>query len=114
MKPSVSSIRLILTSAGSAEQAAQLARILVKERAAACVSVSPQVCSFYRWDGELQEEGETQLFIKTRADQVERVRTLIAENHSYDLPEFLVLPIVDGDPRYLAWIDENCGPDSSG
>lgn len=99
--------RLILTTAGSDAQAAELARRIVDARAAACVNVVRGVCSFYRWKGEVQEESETLLVIKTTSSCVEHVRRLLATHHSYELPEFLVLPIVDGDPRYLSWIADN-------
>jgi len=109
-----SAFRLILTTAGTATQARDLARTLVTAKVAACVNVLPGMCSHYHWQGELQEEAEVLLLIKTTADNVDEVQRLLTEHHTYDLPEFLVVHIDDGEPRYLSWLAEQCssGPAS--
>lgn len=85
----------------------ELGRLLVTERLAACVSVLAPVRSVYRWEGEVEVAAEQLLHIKTTARQVRRLRERVRELHPYDLPEFVVLPIVDGDPAYLAWLTES-------
>ena len=95
---------LVLTTAGSDEQAEQLARDLVDRRLAACVNMVGGVCSVYRWEGRIEREQERLLIIKTAARLFDRVREAIRELHSYDVPEILSVPIDDGDPDYLAWL----------
>ena len=96
--------QLALTTAGSEEQALQIARGLVERRLAACVNVVGTVCSVYRWQGKIVEEGEKLLLIKTEQRLLPRLRAAIRELHSYDLPELIALPIEDGDPEYLSWL----------
>jgi periplasmic divalent cation tolerance protein len=86
------------------ERADQIARILVGERLAACVSILPGVTSIYRWEGEIHADEEVLCLIKTEADRfaalVERVTAL----HPYQVPEILAFAIVDGSPAYLQWL----------
>lgn len=65
--------------------------------------------SVYRWKGEIQHDTECQVIIKTLAARVDAVQSVLAELHPYDLPEFVVLPVVGGDPAYLAWIAASAG-----
>ena len=102
-----SGYRLILTTAGSDEQAETLARGLVERRLCACVNIVDGVCSVFRWKGEVTREAEKLLLIKTSAGLVEEVRTAIRELHSYETPEIISLAIDDGDPDYLAWLAES-------
>ena len=95
---------VVLCTAPSAEIATTLARGLVSEGLAACVNVVPTVRSFYRWEGELQEEEETQLIIKTHRDRFEALEVWLREHHPYDVPEIIALPIVSGSPPYLEWL----------
>lgn len=96
--------RLVLTTAGSDEQAESLARELVDRRLAACVNIVGQVCSVYRWKGEIAREAEKLLVIKTEARLWDELRQAIRELHSYEVPEILALPIEEGDPDYLSWL----------
>ena len=98
---------LVLTTAGSEEQAVQIARALVERRLAACVNVASLGCSIYRWKGKIEEEEEKLLIVKTSERLFERVREAIHELHSYDVPEVLAIPIRDGDPEYLQWLGES-------
>ncbi len=100
---------LVLTTAGSDEQAEQLARALVERRLAACVNMVGGVCSVYRWEGQIEREEEKLLIIKTAARLFDRVRETIRELHSYDVPEILAVPIDDGDPDYVAWLRGQLG-----
>ena len=98
---------LVLTTLPADADAGSFAATLVEERLAACVNLLPVMESTYRWEGQVERESERQIFIKTARDQVvalwERVRAL----HPYDVPEFVVLPIVDGNDAYLRWIGES-------
>ena len=97
---------LILTTAGSQEEAGQLASTLVSQKLAACVQITA-INSTYIWQGALQQEPEWLLLIKTRADLYLRVEDALRANHSYDTPEIIQVPILLGSTAYLAWIDEN-------
>lgn len=99
--------RIVLTTAGSAEEAGKISRALVERRLAACVNIVPQLTSVYRWQGKVEEASECLLIIKTRAATFERLRDAIKELHSYELPECIMLEITDGTRSYLDWIREN-------
>jgi periplasmic divalent cation tolerance protein len=96
--------RIVLTTAGSEEEAQKIAHHLVEHRLAACVNIVPQVASIYRWQGKVEEAREWLLIVKTTAAAFGRVRQTIAELHSYDLPECICLKIDGGSPSYLEWI----------
>jgi len=99
--------RLVLSTAGSLEEARKIARHLVEQRLAACVNVVPQVESVYRWQGKVESAQEWLLLIKTTAALFESVRAAIRQIHSYDLPECIALTIAEGGVEYLAWIGES-------
>jgi periplasmic divalent cation tolerance protein len=99
--------RIVLTTAGSAEEASKLSRSMVERGLAACVNVVPQIHSVYRWQGQVEEATEWLLIIKTQASAFERLREAIRELHSYDLPECIMLEIAAGSTPYLNWIKEN-------
>ena len=99
--------RIALTTCGSAEEAARLAQELVSRRLAACVNVVPGVRSFYWWEGRVQDDNELLLLIKTRVELLPQLEAALAELHSYEVPEFVVLSIDGGSSAYLAWIDAN-------
>jgi periplasmic divalent cation tolerance protein len=96
---------IALSTAPSADQAAALARTLVGERLAACVNIVPGVRSIYAWKGELCDDAEVLCVIKTRREQVAALRARLPALHPYEVPELVVLEIVDGHAPYLAWID---------
>jgi len=87
------------------ESAAKLAESLVKTRLAACVSVAPQVTSYYRWEQNIKNQTESQLIIKTHIDNYGKLSSKILELHPYECPEIIALPIAKGHPEYLNWIE---------
>jgi len=99
--------RLVLTTAGSHDEANRIATALVERQLAACVNVVPKILSIYRWEGEVEQAEEWLLVIKTTAKAADRVRDAIKELHSYQLPECVVLPIEAGSSEYLAWLEES-------
>jgi periplasmic divalent cation tolerance protein len=109
MDKSEGAFRVVLTTAGSDEQAEAVARALVDGKLAACVNIIGQTCSVYRWKGDVVREEEKLLVIKTTAALFPRVCETIREVHTYEVPEILSLPVTEGDPTYLAWIDESTG-----
>ncbi len=96
----------VLTTADSEELARSLASALVETRLAACVNLVPGIRSVYRWEGQLCDDGEWLLFIKTVEEKFEAVRTQIRRLHSYQLPEVIAIPIISGDADYLRWLEE--------
>ena len=96
---------VIVTTCGCRESAEKIAGLLVKERLAACVQRMP-IESSYLWKGEICNDAEIVLLIKSRAALFEEVSAKIREHHPYELPEIILLPIEDGLPEYLQWIDD--------
>ena len=98
--------RIVLSTAGSEQEAHKIAHILVERRLAACVNILPQVRSIYRWKDEIESAQEWLLLIKTRADKFPAVRDAIGELHSYEVPECIVVEIEDGSLSYLQWLEK--------
>jgi len=99
--------RIVLTTAGSQEEASRIANALVERRLAACVNIIPRIESVYRWQGKVENASEWLLVIKTRAGAFGALRAAIQELHSYELPECILLEITGGSEEYLKWIIEN-------
>jgi periplasmic divalent cation tolerance protein len=97
-------VRVVLVTAPDAETGARLARDVVGSRLAACVNLVTSVRSIYRWEGEVKDEGEVLLLIKTRSDRCDALSRRIREVHPYDVPEVLVLPAAGGSAEYLDWV----------
>ncbi len=105
----MTSKRVVLSTAGSKEEARKIANYLVDHRLAACVNLIPQIESIYRWQGKIESNQEWLLLIKTTADKFTGVRDAIRELHSYELPECIAIAIEDGSPDYLQWIEQSVG-----
>ncbi|HZQ67277.1 MAG TPA: divalent-cation tolerance protein CutA [Terriglobales bacterium] len=97
--------RIVLSTAGSREEAEKIGNALVERRLAACVNIVPQVRSIYRWEGKVEQADEVLLIIKTSSARFAGVRDAIRELHSYDLPECVCLAVEDGSKEYLSWIE---------
>jgi len=98
------SVVVVLTTFPSPEKAAEIARILVEERLAACVNILPAVRSIYRWKNEIEDETETLAIAKTTADRAEALHGRLLALHPYDVPEVIALPVSGGHAPYLAWV----------
>jgi len=94
-----------LSTCETEEEAARVARILIEKNLAACVNIVSNVRSFYRWKDEIEDAPELLLVIKTRRDLFDALKAEIAKIHSYEIPELVALPILDGSTEYLAWLD---------
>lgn len=90
--------------------AASLAQDIVGSGLAACVNILPGIRSVYVWKGVPQIDEEQQLIIKTTTEQVDPLWDLLRERHPYEVPEFLVIPVIDGSEEYLNWVVQNVGP----
>jgi periplasmic divalent cation tolerance protein len=91
------------------ESAAAIARELVEQRLAACVSVMPSMLSTYRWNGEVTTDNEVLLMIKTTRSGFEALRARLLTLHPYELPEIVAVDIVAAHAPYLAWLDQQVG-----
>jgi periplasmic divalent cation tolerance protein len=99
--------QIVLSTAGSKEEAQRIASALVEQQLAACVNVVGPISSTYRWQGKVENAQEFLLIVKTTASAYPRVAEAIRRLHSYDLPEIIQLSIMDGGADYLAWISES-------
>jgi periplasmic divalent cation tolerance protein len=88
------------------EKAAQIARVLVEKKLVACVNIIPEIRSIYSWQGEICDETERLLVMKTRSDLFPELETTVKALHPYEVPEIIALDIREGLPDYLRWIDE--------
>ena len=95
---------VVLSTCGSAEEAASIARALVERRLAACVNIVPGVRSVYRWKGAVEEAGEWLLIVKSSQALFERLEEELRRMHSYETPEIVALPVVAGSASYLEWL----------
>ena len=95
---------IVCTTLPAGMDGADLARTLVGERLAACVSTLPGVRSVYRWKEKIEEDNEQQVLIKTTAERVGALGDRIRELHPYDVPELLTLPVAGGGAEYLEWV----------
>jgi periplasmic divalent cation tolerance protein len=103
---------IVLTTVPMSVDAAAFARVLIEERLAACVNLLPPMESIYRWQGNIEQESERQIVIKTSRDRVDALRERLHALHPYDVPEFVVVPIVGGSDAYLRWIGDNARSDA--
>ena len=102
---STENYRLVFVTCANHMQAKLIARSVVEKRLAACVSIlrSP-IESHYRWKGKVEKARELLLFIKTTAGKLGALEREVRRLHSYDVPEFIALPIIAGSKAYLAWL----------
>lgn len=96
----------VITTTDSREAAGKIAETLVKKKLAACVQVSGPISSTYEWQGKIENTEEWYCVIKTRESLYGKVEEAIKVVHTYEVPEIIALPVLDGNPAYLAWIDE--------
>ena len=99
---------MVLVTCSSTAEALRIARGVVQARLAACVNILPgEVTSIYRWKGKVESAKERLLLMKTSRKRLAKLRAAVERLHSYEVPEFIALPIVAGSPAYLDWIEEN-------
>ena len=99
---------VVLTTLSNKKQADHLARKVVESKKAACVQIVPGIISYYRWKGRLEKARETLLLIKTVKSAWPRLSRFLKENHPYEVPEILALPVSEVFEPYLAWLRKSC------
>jgi periplasmic divalent cation tolerance protein len=103
---------VVFVTAVSPEEARHLASVLLEAKAAGCVSVIDGTSSRYWWQGRLETTTESLLIIKTRIAALDRIIDLVKANHSDAVPEIIALPVIGGNPDYLAWLEKEVPPEA--
>ncbi len=103
--PPMTNALLVITTTESSQDAERLASLLVERELAACVQILPPMTSVYRWQGKIEKATEALLFIKTTREAYPALETAIHENHSYETPEIIALPVEAGSSSYLNWLN---------
>jgi len=99
-----SSIRIVLTTTATSDEAARLGRVLVEERLVACATSIPGAQSIYRWEGRVESASETLLLLKTSVERIAALEARVHELHSYQTPEFLVVDVEAASRGYAEWL----------
>jgi len=95
---------IVFMTASSREEAVKIVRTLLEERLIACANIMDPVSSFFWWQGKIEDEKEALVIMKSHETLFKKLSERVTELHSYDIPEILALPIVDGSPSYLDWM----------
>ncbi|HVF54903.1 MAG TPA: divalent-cation tolerance protein CutA [Pyrinomonadaceae bacterium] len=101
---------VVLMTAGSREEAARLAEMLVGSHLAACVQILPEMESVYRWKGAVHREPEYLMLAKTTVACFEDLEREVRALHTYDTPEIIALPVSEISSPYLEWLSANAFP----
>jgi len=99
--------RIVLTTTANPDEARRLGRIFVEEHLVACATLIPAVESIYYWQGVIEASSETMMLLKTTSDQLTALEARLLSLHTYETPEFLVLPVEAGSVNYLEWMRVN-------
>ena len=105
-----SDARVVFVTHPTLKDAKRLARELVQHQLVACVTIVPQVSSFYTWQDEVCEDSEVLLVCKTHVENLEALCGYICDKHPYDVPECVALPITEGSQAYMTWLGDVCPP----
>ena len=98
---------VVLSTCATREEAEKLARVLLDQRLAACVNVIPGMRSYYRWKGAIESAEECLLVIKSSRELFASIGAVLEKEHSYEVPELLALPVLEGATNYLNWLVAN-------
>ena len=101
---------MVLMTAGSREEAARLADLLVVARLAACVQILPEIESIYHWEGKIERSAEILLLAKTTQANFAALEAAVRSLHTYETPEIIALPITAASAPYLEWLAGNVLP----
>jgi periplasmic divalent cation tolerance protein len=103
----MTAFQIVLSTCADREEAERIAQRLLELHLAACINILPGVQSIYRWQGSVESAAEVLMLIKTSVALSGEVQSTIAGLHSYEVPEFLVLPVSGGSEPYLAWLESS-------
>jgi len=102
-------VSVVFVTVGNAEDASKIGRALVEEKLIACANIIPRIHSIYWWKGEICDDQECLLIMKTQSSLFPLLKSRIRQLHSYEVPEIIAFPIAQGLPEYLDWVVENTG-----
>lgn len=102
--PAPNDALVVLTTVERAEDGVRLARLLVEQELAGCVQMLPPMTSVYRWQGQVEEASEVLLLIKTTRAVYDQLEAALKQNHPYETPEIIALPVAAGSAEYLNWL----------
>ena len=97
---------LVMITTDSEEQAEKIAKTLLEERLIACANLIGGIRSLYRWKGQVCDDREILLFCKTQRRLFSKVAVRVKSIHSYDVPEIIALPLIEGWQPYLDWVEQ--------
>ncbi len=100
---------IVLITTPTYNEAENLTQRLLKQKLAACINLLP-VTSHYWWKSKIEKTEETLMIVKTQPRLIKQIVKLVQKHHSYEVPEIIALPIIQGNPKYLAWITETTKP----
>ena len=95
---------IVLMTASNKEEAVKIVRTLLEERLIACANIMNSVSSFFWWQGKIEEAKETLVIMKSHQERFKKLSKRVAQLHSYDVPEILALPVVEGSQSYMDWM----------
>jgi periplasmic divalent cation tolerance protein len=109
----VTEMLMVFTTFANADDAARAARTLVAERLIACANILPGVRSIYHWQGEIADQPEVVMLMKTRKQDWAALISRLHELHTYDTPECVAVRIAAGAPKYMAWLEASLEPEAT-
>ena len=95
----------VMTTVPDRKTAQKIGEKLLKDRLCACFQIVGPIKSLYRWKGKIEKDEEFLCLIKTRENLIEKIEESLREMHPYEVPEFLVIPVVAGSADYISWLD---------
>lgn len=98
---------VVLVTAPGEDKASEMAHSLLEDGLCACINITPKIRSVYKWQGNIVDEEESLLIIKTKKELFEDLKERIINIHPFDVPEVIALPIAEGSKRYLDWIEDS-------
>ena len=97
---------IVLITVSSPEEGEKIAKALVEKRVAACVNIVPGLRSIYRWQGKICDDKEALMILKTKKALFKQIVARVEKLHSYDVPEIIAMPIIEGSSKYLSWLNK--------
>ena len=96
---------VIFITTSSPDEAEKIGRALVEEKLVACANIVPSIRSIYRWQGKICDDKETLIILKTKKELFEQIEQRVKALHSYEVPEIISMPIIEGSNEYLSWLE---------
>jgi periplasmic divalent cation tolerance protein len=111
-KSVMTDVLIVFVTVGHMDEALKIGRTLVEERQVACANIVPQIHSVYRWKGEVCNNQECLVIMKTESSLFPSLQGRIRQLHSYEVPEIIAFPVTRGLPEYLEWVVQNTGAET--